>query len=74
MIQEANEETLIRVREVSRCIMAIALGLVGYVTTLFKLGAIFTILWARLFIGEGQARSRLLGACVMVIGGVLVAI
>lgn len=52
---------------------AIALGLVGYVTTLFKLGAIFTILWARLFLGEGQARSRLLGACVMVIGGVLVA-
>jgi len=52
---------------------AIALGLVGYVTTLFKLGAIFTILWAQLFLGERQARSRLLGACVMVIGGVLVA-
>ena len=73
MIQEANEETLIRVREVSRCIMAAFLALVGYVTTLFKLGAIFTILWARLFLGEGQARSRLLGACVMVSGGVLVA-
>ncbi len=53
--------------------MAAFLALVGYVTTLFKLGAIFTILWARLFLGEGQARSRLLGACVMVIGGVLVA-
>lgn len=52
---------------------AIALGLVGYVTTLFKLSAIFTILWARVFLGEGQMRSRLLGACVMVIGGVLVA-
>ncbi len=51
---------------------AIALGLVGYVTTLFKLSAIFTILWARVFLGEGQMRSRLLGACVMVIGGVLV--
>jgi len=73
MIQEANEETLIRVREVSRYIMAAFLALIGYVTTLFKLGAIFTILWARLFLGEGQARSRLLGACVMVIGGVLVA-
>jgi drug/metabolite transporter (DMT)-like permease len=52
---------------------AIALGLVGYVTTLFKLSAIFTILWARLFLGEGQMRSRFLGACVMVVGGGLVA-
>ena len=52
---------------------AIALGLVGYVTTLFKLSAIFTILWARLFLGEGQIRSRFLGACVMVVGGGLVA-
>jgi drug/metabolite transporter (DMT)-like permease len=52
---------------------AIALGLVGYVTTLFKLSAILTILWARLFLGEGQMRSRFLGACVMVVGGGLVA-
>ena len=52
---------------------AIALGLVGYVTTLFKLSAIFTILWARLFLSEGQMRSRFLGACVMVVGGGLVA-
>jgi drug/metabolite transporter (DMT)-like permease len=52
---------------------AIALGLVGYVTTLFKLSAIFTIFWAKLFLGEGQLRSRLLGAGVMVLGGVLVA-
>jgi drug/metabolite transporter (DMT)-like permease len=52
---------------------AIALGLVGYVTTLFKLSALFTILWARVFLGEGQMRSRFLGACVMVVGGGLVA-
>ncbi len=52
---------------------AIALGLVGYITTLFKLSAVFTILWARLFLGEGNLRSRLLGAVVMLIGGVLVA-
>ncbi len=51
----------------------IALGLVGYITTLFKLIADFTILWARLFLGEGNLRSRLLGAVVMLIGGVLVA-
>ncbi len=52
---------------------AIALDLVGYVTTLFKLSALFTILWARVFLGEGQMRSRFLGACVMVVGGGLVA-
>jgi uncharacterized membrane protein len=32
---------------------AIALGLVGYVTTIFKLSAIGTILWAKLFLREG---------------------
>lgn len=53
---------------------AIALGLVGYVTTLFKLSAVLTILWARLFLGEGQIKSRLLGASVMIIGGILVAV
>ena len=53
---------------------AIALGLVGYVTTLFKLSAVLTIIWARLFLGEGQLRERLLGAGVMVVGGLLVAV
>ncbi len=52
---------------------AIALGLVGYVTTLFKLSAVLTILWAWWLLGEGQIRSRLLGASVMVVGGLLVA-
>jgi len=53
---------------------AIALGFVGYVTALFKLGAVFTIVWAWLFLGEGNIRQRLLGASVMVVGGVLIAI
>jgi drug/metabolite transporter (DMT)-like permease len=48
-------------------------NVMGESCLLIELGAIFTILWARLFLGEWQARSRLLGACVMVIGGVLVA-
>jgi drug/metabolite transporter (DMT)-like permease len=52
---------------------AIALGLVGYVTTLFKLSAVLTILWARVFLHEGQIRERLLGSSVMLVGGVLVA-
>jgi drug/metabolite transporter (DMT)-like permease len=53
---------------------AIALGLVGYVTALFKLSAVLTILWAWMFLGEGQIRSRLLGASVMLVGGALVAL
>ena len=52
---------------------AIALGLVGYVTTLFKLSAVLTILWAQVFLHESQIRERLLGASVMLVGGVLVA-
>ncbi len=52
---------------------AITLGLVGYVTALFKLSAVFTIIWAWLLLGEGNLRERLLGATVMVLGGALVA-
>jgi len=52
---------------------AIALGLVGYVTTLFKLSAVLTIVWARVFLHEGHMRERLLGASVMLVGGMLVA-
>jgi len=53
---------------------AIALGLVGYVTTLFKLSAIFTILWAWLFLGEESLQPRLLGTVMMLAGGMLVAV
>lgn len=53
---------------------AIALGLVGYVTTLFKLSAVLTILWSYWLLGEGQIKSRLLGASVMIVGGILVAL
>ena len=53
--------------------MAIAIGLVGYVMTLFKLSAILTIFWPRVFLHEGQIRERLLGASVMLVGGGLVA-
>ena len=53
---------------------AIALGLVGYVTALFKLSSILTITWAWLFLGEEQIQKRLLGTSVMLIGGILVAL
>lgn len=52
---------------------AIALGHVGYVTALFKLSAVLTILWAWLFLREGNVRQRLSGTIVMLAGGVLVA-
>jgi drug/metabolite transporter (DMT)-like permease len=52
---------------------AIALGLVGYVTALFKLSAVLTVLWGWLFLHEGGVRQRFVGALVMVVGGVLVA-
>lgn len=52
---------------------AIAVGLVGYVTALFKLSAVLTVLWGWLFLNEEGVRQRLLGALVMVVGGVLVA-
>jgi drug/metabolite transporter (DMT)-like permease len=47
---------------------AIALGLVGYVTTLFKLSTVLTIVWAWLFLGEKNIHQRLPGAIVMLIG------
>lgn len=53
---------------------AIAWGLVGYVTALFKLSAVLTILWAWLLLREGQTTNRLIGACVMLLGGLLIAL
>jgi uncharacterized membrane protein len=53
---------------------AIALGLVGYVTVLFKLSAALTILWARFFLSEGDVHQQLLGAAIMMAGGALVAV
>jgi drug/metabolite transporter (DMT)-like permease len=53
---------------------AIALGFVGYMTALFKLGAIFTLLWAWLFLGERNIRQRLPGTLVMLVGGALIAV
>ena len=53
---------------------AIALGLVGYVTALFKLAAVLTIVWAWLFLGEEHIQQRLLGASVILLGGALIAL
>ena len=53
---------------------AIALGYVGYVTALFKLGVVFTVVWGALLLKEHGLRERLLATVVMVIGGLLIAI
>ncbi len=50
------------------------LGLVGYVTALFKLSSVLAIIWAWLFLDEEQIQRRLLGAGVMLLGGILIAL
>jgi uncharacterized membrane protein len=51
---------------------AIALGLVGYVTAIFKLSAGFSVLWASFFLRELNVRSRLLGSLLMGLGAIAI--
>jgi len=53
---------------------AIGLGLVGYVSAIFKLSAVFTVLWAALVLKETGLRDRLLGAALMVAGAILLGV
>lgn len=53
---------------------AYRLGLVGYVTALFKMSSVFALLWAFIFLRETNVLSRLPGALVMVIGAILIAV
>lgn len=52
---------------------AFSLGLVGYVSALFKLSTIFTLAWAFFLLDERDVISRLPGAATMVVGGLLIA-
>ena len=52
---------------------AYSLGFVGYVTTLFKLSTLMTVLWSFLFLKERGLAQRLPGSLVMVIGAILIA-
>ena len=52
---------------------AIGLGLVGYVSAIFKLSAVFSVVWAFLFLQEGDVRERLAGSALMVAGAILIA-
>ncbi|MGH2459495.1 MAG: EamA family transporter, partial [Chloroflexota bacterium] len=53
---------------------AVALGLVGYVSALFKISTVFSIVWAVLFLGEKVPSERAIGSALMVVGAILVGI
>jgi len=52
---------------------ALSLGFVGYVTTLFKLSALMSVIWSFLFLKEHGLAQRLPGSLVMVAGAILLA-
>ena len=52
---------------------AFSLGLVGYVSALFKMSSVFALVWAFLFLREKDVPRRFPGALVMVIGAILIA-
>lgn len=52
---------------------AFSLGLVGYVSALFRLSAVMTVLWASLFLKEGHLSNRLSGLLIMTAGAILIA-
>ena len=51
---------------------AYSLGFVGYVTTLFKLSTLLTVIWSSLFLKERGLTQRLPASLVMVIGAILI--
>jgi drug/metabolite transporter (DMT)-like permease len=51
---------------------AFSLGLVGYVTTLFRLSAVFTVIWGAWLLRESGLRQRLPASVLMVAGAVLI--
>lgn len=53
---------------------AYSLGLVGYVTALFKMSSVFALIWAYLLLRERDMPRRLPGALAMVIGAILISV
>lgn len=51
---------------------AFSLGFVGYVTTLFKLSTLMTMIWSFLFLKERGLKQRLPASTVMVVGAVFI--
>jgi drug/metabolite transporter (DMT)-like permease len=53
---------------------AISLGLVGYVSAIFKLSTVFSVVWAVALLGEGASWERLFGSGLMVLGAILIGV
>lgn len=53
---------------------AFALVFVGYATSIFKLSTLFIIILGGVFLKEERIKERLLGACVMLLGAILLAL
>ena len=53
---------------------AYSLGLVGYVTTLFKLSTLLSVIWSFLFLKERGLAQRLPASMTMILGAILIAI
>jgi len=53
---------------------AFSLGFVGYVTTLFKLSALMSVVWGFVFFKETGMAQRLPASIIMVIGAILIAL
>lgn len=51
---------------------AFSLGFVGYVTTLFKLSTLMTLLWSFVFLKEQGLSQRLPASAIMVAGAILI--
>ena len=51
---------------------AFSLGPVGYVTTLFRLSTLMTVIWSFLFLNESGIAQRLPASFTMVIGAILI--
>ena len=51
---------------------AFSLGPVGYVTTLFRLSTLMTVIWSFLFLNEHKMTQRLPASVVIVIGAILI--
>lgn len=51
---------------------AFSLGPVGYVTTLFRLSTLMTVIWSFLFLNERRIKQRLPASFVMLIGAIFI--
>ena len=53
---------------------AIKLGFVGYVTAIFKLSTVASVVWAALLLKETGFKERIAGSATMVLGAILISL